>query len=419
LRTHPIAGRRSVDRWLAALVIAGAAIGLPGISSAEDWPQHLGPRRDGTSTEPPPQAWPAGGPTVLWRRAIGSGFAAPVVAGSQVFVFHRVGDEARLDCLRAADGKPVWTYRTPTRYRDDFGFSNGPRATPVVTETRVFLFGADGELEAVDRATGERRWSVPTRERFGAAKGFFGAAASPLVIGDRLFLNVGGKNSGLVAFDTGDGRVVWAVGSDSASYASAVPMSLAGRDAILFFTREGLMIAAPADGKVLATYPLRSRSNSSVNAATPLVLGNRIFASASYGTGAALLEARPGGLEPVWSSDDALSSHYATSVAFDGLLFGFHGRQEYGPSLRCVELATGKVMWSVDRFGAGSITRVGDRLLVLHEDGRLILAPASAGGFEPIAEARILAPTVRALPAYSNGVLYAQNEKELVAVRLR
>jgi hypothetical protein len=121
----------------------------------------------------------------------------------------------------------------------------------------------------------------------------------------------------------------------------------------------------------------------------------------------------------VWSSDDALSSHYATSVAFDGLLFGFHGRQEYGPSLRCVELATGKVKWSVDRFGAGSVTRVGDRLLLLHEDGRLILAPASAGGFEPIAEARILAPTVRALPAYSNGVLYAQNERELVAVRLR
>jgi hypothetical protein len=213
--------------------------------------------------------------------------------------------------------------------------------------------------------------------------------------------------------------VVWAAGSDGASYASAVATTFGGRDAVLFFTRAGIALAAPADGAILATYPLRSRSNSSVNAATPLVSGSRIFASASYGTGAVLLEAGSGRLQPVWSSDDVLSSHYATAIAADGLVFGFHGRQEYGASLRCVELATGAVEWSVDRFGAGSITRVGDRLLVLHEDGRLFLAPASARGFEPIAETRVLAPTVRALPAYSDGVLYAHNERELIAVRLR
>ena len=405
-------------RWLAPLVVV-CAIGAPAIGAAEDWPQHLGPRRDGTSSEPAPQAWPAAGPTVLWRREVGRGYAAPVVAGNQVFVFHRVGDEVRLDCLRAGDGKPLWTHRAPTAYRDDFGFSDGPRATPVVTAERIFLFGADGVLSAVDRASGKLVWKVDTAQRFGVEKGFFGAAASPLVVGDRLFLNVGGRSSGVVAFDTSDGDVIWAAGSDGASYASAVEATFGGRDAILFFTRAGIALLARADGAVLATYPLRSRSNSSVNAATPLVVGDRIFASASYGTGAVLLDAASGRLEPVWSSDDALSNHYATSVAFDGLLFGFHGRQEYGPSLRCVELATGAVLWSVDRFGAGSITRIGHRLLVLHEDGRLLLAEASARAFEPIAEARLLAPTVRALPAYSNGVLYAQNEREVVAVRLR
>jgi hypothetical protein len=224
--------------------------------------------------------------------------------------------------------------------------------------------------------------------------------------------------------------VAWATGSDGASYASAVEAPLGGRDAILFFTRAGIALASPADGAILASYPLRSRSNSSVNAATPLVVGEapalRIFATASYGTGAVLLEARPGAgegqrgrLEPVWSSDDALSSHYATPVVHDGLLFGFHGRQEYGAALRCIELATGAVKWSVDRFGAGSITLVGDWLLVLHEDGRLLLAPVTARDFAPIAEARVLACTVRALPAYSDGVLYAHDERELIAVRLR
>jgi hypothetical protein len=132
-----------------------------------------------------------------------------------------------------------------------------------------------------------------------------------------------------------------------------------------------------------------------------------------------LLDTAGGALKPVWASDDALSNHYATSVSFQGLLFGFHGRQEYGPSLRSIDASSGAVKWSIDRFGAGSILRVSERLLVLHEDGRLFLAPASANGFAPVAEARILAPTVRALPAYANGVLYAHNEKELVAVRLR
>jgi outer membrane protein assembly factor BamB len=410
-----VRSRRLAIALAAAVAIAAAA----DAAIAEDWPQHLGPRRDGASSEPPPPAWPAAGPAVLWRHPVGESFAAPVVAGDRVFVFHRVGDEARLDCLRAADGKVEWTHRSPTRYRDDFGFSEGPRATPAVTADSVFLFGADGELEAVDRATGARRWIVATQARFGAEKGFFGAASSPLVVGNRLYLNVGGKASGVVAFDTADGKVVWATGSDDASYSSGVATSFAGRAAILFFTREGVVLAAADDGATLARYPLRSRNNSSVNAATPLLLGDRIFASASYGTGAVLLATASGKLEPVWSSDEALSSHYATSVAYNGLLFGFHGRQEYGPSLRAIDAATGKVRWSIDRFGAGSITRVDDHLLVLHEDGRLFLARASAGGFEPIAQARILVPTVRALPAYADGVLYAHNEKELIAVRLR
>ncbi len=401
------------------MVFAWALLAGPRIGWSEDWPQHLGPRRDGSSAEPAPEAWPAAGPPIVWRRPVGQSYAAPVVAGDQVFVFHRVGDEARLDCLRATDGKSVWTYRAATHYRDDFGFTEGPRATPAVTKDSVYIFGAEGDLVALDRATGARRWTVATAERFGVAKGFFGAASSPLVVGDRLYLNVGGKDSGLVAFDTTDGRVVWAKGSDPAGYSSAVETRFGGRSAILFFTREGIVVAAADDGTILARHPLRSRNNASVNAATPLLLGERVFASASYGTGAVLLETKAGALQPVWASDEALSSHYATSVAHQGLLFGFHGRQEYGPSLRAIDAATGAVKWSVDHFGAGSILRVSDRLLVLHEDGRLFLAPASASGFQPIAQARILEPTVRALPAYANGVLYAHNEKELIAVRLR
>lgn len=124
-------------------------------------------------------------------------------------------------------------------------------------------------------------------------------------------------------------------------------------------------------------------------------------------------------MEEVWSSDEVLSSHYSTSVHHEGHLYGFHGRQEYGASLRSVELGTGRVNWSLDRFGSGTVTRISDRLLILHEDGRLILAESTPERFVLLAEATILHSVVRSYPAYSNGVLYARSKTELIAVRLR
>ena len=131
-----------------------------------------------------------------------------------------------------------------------------------------------------------------------------------------------------------------------------------------------------------------------MNAATPLVIGDTVFLSASYDTGAVLLEARrAASSKPVWSGDESLSNHYATSVHHDGFLYGFHGRQEQGPSLRCVELATGKVRWDEEDFGAGSVLVAGRNLLVLTEKGQLVCAPATPDGFKPTA--RSAGPPVR------------------------
>ena len=121
----------------------------------------------------------------------------------------------------------------------------------------------------------------------------------------------------------------------------------------------------------------------------------------------------------LWASDDVLSNHYATSVHRDGVLYGFHGRQEFGPSLRAVDLRTGKVRWNVDQFRAGSITLAGARLLIVRESGEMVLAAASPDAFTPIARARILPATIRALPAIADGFVYLRNEKTLVCLDLR
>jgi outer membrane protein assembly factor BamB len=230
----------------------------------------------------------------------------------------------------------------------------------------------------------------------------------------RVIANIGGRTetgepAGIVAFDAATGDVLWTAVEDEASYSSPVGATFDGRRYAVFFTRTGLVGLDPADGTVAFEQRWRSRSASSVNAASPVVIDNRIFVSAEYGPGAGVLEWDGSDLTPVWSSNDVLSTHYTTSVYHDGYLYGYHGRQEFGPSLRAVDFATGQVAWSVDQFRAGSIMLAGDRLLILREGGELVLADASPDEFRVLERAAILPPTVRAYPAISGGILYVRN----------
>ncbi len=170
----------------------------------------------------------------------------------------------------------------------------------------------------------------------------------------------------------------------------------------------------------MAEHPWRSRQQASVNAASPVAIGtNRIFLTTSYDTGATLLEIRGGKVVTIWSNDESLSSHYASVVHRSGLIFGFHGRQEYGASLRCIEAATGKVRWTKDGLGSGSVLLADDQLLVLTERGELIVAQAVADGFRPMARAQVLGSGTRAFPALANGLWFGRDTKKLVCLDLR
>jgi outer membrane protein assembly factor BamB len=399
-----------------------AFVSLCFLTQAQDWPQFFGPERTGVYRGPAlSSTWGKEGPRVVWRKQVGQGFSGPVVVRDRVIVFHRVGDREIVEALDKSTGTSRWQYAYPTTYRDDFGFDEGPRAVPVVADGVVYTFGAEGQLHAVDLATGKKIWSEDTMRRFGVRKGFFGAAGSPLVEGGRVIANIGGAKGGIVAFDAKTGQVVWTATMDEASYSSPVAATIAGRRFAIFLTRNGLAGLDPAKGAVVFQRQWRARQAASVNAATPLVIGDLIFVSAEYGPGAGVLQFDGSKLNEVWLSDDVLSNHYATSVHHNGILYGYHGRQDIPPpqSLRAVELKTGKVRWSQDQFRAGSIILAGDQLLIMREGGELILAPASPEGFKPLARAQILPATVRAFPALSDGFLYVRNENTLVSVDLR
>jgi outer membrane protein assembly factor BamB len=386
---------------------------------AEDWPQFLGARRDGSYSGEIANTWPKEGPQRTWQKDVGAGFAGPCVAQGKVYIFHRVGDEEKLDCLDANTGDTLWSTGYPATYRDGFGFDPGPRAVPAVADGRVFTYGADGIISATGVRTGAKLWRIDAKKEFASKKGWFGRAPSPIVVGDLVLLNVGGDGSGIIALDVANGKLRWKASSDEASYSSPTLAVFDGKTNALFVTRHEFISLDPATGKTLFQYPFGPTEDASVTAATPLVNGNLIFLSACYGAGSTSLRVENGKPTKVWASDEAMLNHYATCVHHGDLLFGFDGRQEQRPAFACIDWKTGKTLWRKPGFGAGTVLIAGQRLIILLETGELVLAEAVGDAYKELQRAQVIGSGARAYPAIADGFLYARDKNKLVRLDLR
>jgi outer membrane protein assembly factor BamB len=387
---------------------------------ADDWPQFMGPDRNGVSAEKGLRfSWPKQGPPLLWEKRVGAGFAGPVVAGRRLILFHRLDNDEVVDCLDSETGKEQWSFKYPTTYRDDFGFDEGPRATPLIAGDRVFTLGAEGRLHCIDLASGQAIWQRSLSSDYASRKGYFGVGTSPLLAGANLLINIGGRDAGIIALNKDNAKEVWRATNHEASYSSPVIAEWGGARHAVFLTREGIVVVNPADGSVTYQKHFRARGSASVNAASPLAADGYLFFSASYGTGAILLRPADQGMDEIWKSDEVLSNHYTTSLAQDGYLYGFDGRQEEGARLRCVELKSGKVAWTVESFGCGSMILADGHLLVLHEKGELIVAAASPTGYQEESRAPLLTGPCRSGIALSNGRLVARDAHRLVCLNLK
>jgi outer membrane protein assembly factor BamB len=396
--------------WL-SLNLYYSLAAFSGTALCADWPQFLGPTRDAVYNG----SIPGKNPEKLWQMPVGAGFAGPVITQGKLVLFHRLNNRETLEALDVKSGTKVWSFSYETLYRDDFGFDEGPRAAPVVSGGKVYTHGAEGMLTCVDFATGKKVWQVDTRAQFKFPKGFFGAAAVPLVEGDKLILNVGGPQlAGIVAFNKDTGKVMWGATNDEAGYSSPVAATIGGVRHVLVLTRAGLVSLDPAKGQLRFRLPWRSRNDASVNAAVPVVVNDLVFISSSYRTGATVLQVTsPASFKQLWSGDESLSNHYATSVQKDGYLYGYHGRQENGQTLRCIDMKTGKVMWEVEEFGAGTLILAGSDLLLMRESGELAWGTADPKGAKAGPRKQLLPGVVRAYPALADGVLCARNTSTL------
>jgi outer membrane protein assembly factor BamB len=407
-----------------------------------DWPVFLGPTQDGVSPEKGVIApWPKTGLRKVWECELGLGYPPPVVAAGRLFHFDRFGDDCRLTCREAATGKYLWKYEYPSDYEDRFGYEPGPRASPVVDGDRVYVYGPEGMLCCVGVADGKERWRVDTRVKYFFHQNFFGVGAAPLIDGDLVIISVGGSPRGprpvdlrdakpngtaIVALDKKTGEVKYAAGNELASYTSPVVRTIDGKKTGLYFARGGLLGFDPQTGETRFHFKWRAKSEESVNAANPVVIGDRILLSECYGPGAALIEVKNGQPKPIWTDeetdrfDKALMCHWNTPIHHAGFVYGCSGRHDNEADLRCVELATGEVKWKKRRTFRCTLLKVDGHFVSLSEYGELTLFRANPQKYDEVSTyaVRELEYPCWAPPVLSHGLLYVRGKRTLVCLEL-
>lgn len=407
-------------RFFAAVLAAVLWLTISSATRAGDWPQILGPARNGVADqERIAETFPAGGPKTVWEREVGEGLAGVAVAQGVVVLFHRVGDEEIVEAMDALTGKPVWKTGFPTQYAGGIAEDNGPRCVPLIHKDRVFVFGAGGSVHCVAGKTGEKLWSRAAYKEFGGSEGYFGAGSTPIVEGDKLLVNVGGKGAGLVAFSIANGKTLWQGTDEGASYSSPVAVTIDGVRHVIFVTRLNAVSVNPDNGEVRFRIPFGARGPT-VNGASPLVFDGQLFLSASYGIGATLAKIGKNSASVAWANDEVMSSQYTTGVYVDGSLYGIDGRQDQGVArLRCIEPKEGEVRWTKEGFGMATLILADGKLVILKTDGTLVLAAASPKAYRELASAKVFDNTTRPLPALSNGRLYARDTRVMKCIDLR
>ena len=414
--------KASIRLWydVRVTVVTVALVMLRDTVAAGDWPQILGPHRNGiVEGERLAETWPASGPKKVWDSRVGSGFAGVAVVDNTVVLFHREGRDDRLTVFDASNGKSTWEVRFPSSFVPQIVEDDGPRAVPTVQDGAIYAYSAEGHLYCVDMKTKTKRWERNTFKDFGANGGYFGAGSAPIVDGNRVIVNVGGdrKSAGIVAFDTETGQTVWTAVNDQASYSAPIMTTLDDVRHLLCVTRLNLVSLDPETGKERFRIPFGQRGPT-VNGAIPVVSRNHILLTASYGIGARWLEFGKQKCDVLWD-DEILSSQYTTPILHDGAIYGIDGRQDGGPvSLKCFDPQTKKVHWTKSGLGYATLLSADNKLLMMQTDGTLTLIALSKDKYRELASSSLLSGTCRALPALANGRFYVRNERTLLCVDL-
>lgn len=446
-RAAPRAARLAISAT-AASVATLAFFTAAATAVGDDWPQWLGPRRDGVWRETGILTrFPAGGPKVLWRAPVKGGYSGPAVAEGLVFVTDLATDgkrendpgtrsdlsgRERVHALDLDTGKTVWTYEYPVTYR--ISYPAGPRATPTVQGGKVYVLGAEGHLTCLDARTGKLVWTRNLAAEYKAETPIWGYSSHPLIDGQKLITLAGGPGSVAVALDKDTGKELWrALDAPSLGYCPPSIIEAGGRRQLLIWHPQALNSLDPETGKLFWSEKLEPQYGMSIQ--MPVLYKDVLFAGGIGNKAMALRLAsdRPAATE-LWRGTNQTAVYPtcgAPLVDDQGVLYGACQQGHF----RAVDLNTGKRLWETfkpttgTRFGSSGtcfLVRNADRWFLMSETGELIIAKLSAERYEELDRARILAPTNEAFgrpvvwshPAFANRRMVARNDQEIVCVSL-
>lgn len=417
--------------WKPLPLLAGIAVSFSLAAAAADWPQYRGPNHDGICADKILPAWPAAGLHQFWKQPLKDGFSSFSVGGGKVFtVVAREVDSANQEVAVAMDAKTgaeLWAAPLGVARYDGGGDSgtpdnkggDGPRSTPSLAGDKVYLLSSRLVLKCVEAATGKEVWASDLMKEHAGRNIHWENAASPLVEDGLVFVAGGGPGEALLAFSAKDGKVVWKGQDDMMTQSTPVAATILGVRQVIFITQTGLVAVAPKTGSVLWRQSFPYKTSTGIS---PVVSGDIVYSSAAYGVGAGAYRiaksAEGFSSSQLWfEGGNGKANHWSTPVVKDGYLYGICDQAKYGKApLKCLELATGKEMWTKPGFGPGGCLLVDGKIMVLSDAGDLVLIKPDANEYSEISRTHILGGKCWNVPAISNGRLYARSTKEGVCV---
>lgn len=400
-----------------ATVEAASAPGpaTPAAAGSNYWSDFRGPNRLGIYEESPILTqWPSGGLQRIWKQPVGGGWASFVIAHGLAYTIEQRRNDEVVAAYDIATGKEKWTDKWAARFDESMG-GEGPRATPVIDENRLYAIGAEGELRCLDALTGKLIWHQNILKEYGAQNITWAVSHSPLVVDGKLIVLPGGRGKSIVALDKMTGKFLWGTQDDEQSYTSPMVATIAGRRQLIIVSAQRAMGLTIEEGKLLWDLPWVTEYN--INAAQPIITHpNRFFISAGYGHGAALVELTPDGdkfkTKTIWQNTK-MKNKFNSSVLYQGNIYGL----DEG-ILACINAETGEQKWKGGRYGYGQILLAGGHLVVISEQGELALVKATPDKHDEIAKFDAISGKTWAYPAISAGVVYVRNTREMAAFKI-
>jgi outer membrane protein assembly factor BamB len=387
------------------------------------WTQWGGPHRNfHTEAAGLKDSWPAAGPRVIWKRALGEGYSSPAVENGVVYTMY---GRPRQEVVLAADaetGTTLWEHVTPMTFQSDAGaeMGNGPYATPLVVGGRLFTAGVAGRLQCLEKKTGKLLWTQELWTDHRGSRLMYGYASSPIAFRETVIVPVGGAGKALMAFQQADGKVAWSRNDFGNVYSSPLLINVDGLEQLAALMDGALIAVNPHNGDLQWQVPFKA--DYSIAVATPVWgPGNLLFVSSEYGGGAKTIELRRQGSQTnakeLWSSN-RLRLHHGNAIRVGDSIYFSSGGKGSQAILSAVDVRSGTIHWQERSIEKATFVWADQKLITLDQDGNLMIAHPSPQGFKIAAKAPLLTRLSWTPPVLVGTRLYIRDRRNMMAVDL-